>query len=69
MSCLYYNITLTTCLIVRCQCVGADVVFDQLGLDVEMEAPDNQLGSIASLVFLRFLEGTLTYFTALTFDA
>jgi len=49
------------CIVV--QCLGADVVFDQLGLDVETEATYNHLGSIASLVFLRILEGTILKIT------
>lgn len=39
------------------QCLGADVVFDRLGLSVEEEAADDKIGAIAALILFQLIEG------------
>lgn len=43
------------------QCLGGDVVFDQLGLHVEDEAPLDNLGPIAALIVVNIIEGRYVY--------
>jgi len=39
------------------QCLGADVVFDKLGLDVHVDAAADQLDHIAALIVVELIEG------------